>query len=513
MLTFNCRAATVALLLAAAACSSPSDSSSPPKGTPGVTVVSGAGVADSIDALLPQPLVVQVNGPDGRPLANTEVGFLSTAVTQGSELPTVLLSPTRGSGGGVSVVERTDGEGRAAVRVRLFHYAMQGGVVVAVPAVDDFVVASYTILPGAPLTLTISPVDSAVVVGGSFTLKASGWDRYGNARDAQGVTFRVASGPATVTGSTVSGTSVGRSAVIAELGGVSSTSYVSVVPDATIAAYTAVALSNQKATLYTLRLDGSNLTPRVTTGAFEGYNATMGSAWSADGTKLYYHDSNTDHTRSLYVLDLPTGATRRLLPAADRLLEEAWPRFGGGWVYFEGGSFDDDSLGTVNEPLVYRVRPDGTGKEQVTRWDVIGTSRHGVPSPDGSRVAFIGSFAHPMPLHVLEVATGEMRSLGVIGLSPRWRPDGGEIYYVASGDVVYGSGQIRAIRPDGTGDRAVTQPGTNFGAHFDLSPDGQYLIAGTNQARLMLVQVATGLEMPIPTPSLTQRLMAPSWKP
>jgi hypothetical protein len=512
MLTPNCRAAAVALLVAAAACSSPSDSS-PPRGTPGVTVVSGDGVADTVDAVLPQPLVVQVNGPDGRPLANTEVGFLSTAISEGSEMPTVLVSPTRGTGGGVSVIERTDSEGRAAVRVRMFRYAMPGGVVVAVPAVDDFVVASYTILPGAPQTLSSTPADTAVVAGGSFTLRASARDRYGNAREAQGVTFRVASGPVSVTGSTVSGTAVGRAAVVAELGGVSYTSRVSVVPDATIAAYTEVAVTNQKATLYTLRLDGSNLTPRVTTGAFAGFSGTMGSAWSPDGTRLYYHDSSTDQNRSLYVLDLPTGATRRLLPAADRMLEESWPRFGGGWVYFEGGSFDDRSLGTVNDPLVYRVRPDGTGKEQVTRWDVIGTSRHGVPSPDGSRVAFVGSFAHPMPLYVLEVATGEMRSLGVIGLSPRWRPDGGEIYYVASGDVVYGSGQIRAIRPDGTGDRAVTQPGTRFGAHFDLSPDGQYLIAGTDQRMLTLVQVATGLEMPIPTPALTQRLMAPSWKP
>jgi Tol biopolymer transport system component len=513
MLASTCRAAALALLLASVACGSPSDSGSPPKGTPGVTIVSGAGVADTVDAILPQSLVVQVIGSNGRPLANAEVGFLSTAIAEGSDQPTVLLTPTQGSGGGVSVVERTDGEGRAAVRVRMFRYAMQGGVVVAVPELEDFAVASYTILPGAPRTLSAAPADSAVVVGGSFALTATARDRYGNARDAQGATFKVVSGPVTLAGSTVSGTAVGRATVVAELAGASATTHVSVVPDATIAAYTAVAVSNQKASLYTMRLDGSNLVQRVTTGAFEGYNATMGSAWSADGTRLYYHDSNTDHTRSLYVLDLATGVSRRLLPEGGRMLEEAWPRFAGGWVYFEGGSFDDRALGTANEPLVYRVRPDGTGREQVTQWDRIGTARHGVPSPDGSRVAFIGSFAQPMPLHVLDVATGEMRSLGVVGLSPRWRPDGSEIFYVASGDVVYGSGQIRAIRPDGTGDRAVTQPGTRFQAHFDLSPDGKYLIAGTDQLVLTLVQLDTGLEMPIPTPSLTQRLMAPSWKP
>lgn len=513
MLAPTSRAAALALLLlAAAACDSPSGSR-PPKEPPGVTVLSGAGVADTIDAPLPQPLVVKVIGSDGRPLANAEVGFFSTAISEGSDQPTVVVSPTRGTGGGVHAIERTDSEGLARVRVRMFRYAMQGGVVVVVPDLDDFVVAEYTIHPGAPRTLSSTPADSAVVVGGSLVLTASARDRHGNARPAQGVTFRVVSGPVTVGGSTVVGTAVGRARVVAEVPGAADTSWVSVVPDATIAAYTAVSLSNQKATLYTLRLDGSNLVPRVTTGAFEGYNATMGSAWSTDGTRLYYHDSNTDHSRSMYVLDLATGVTGRLLPPADRLYEEAWPRFANGWVYYEGGSFGNWELGTRNEPLVYRVRPDGTGREQVTQWDRIGTARHGVPSPDGSRVAFIGSFAKPMPLHVLEVATGQMRSLGVIALSPRWSPDGSEIFYVADGDVFYGSGQIRAIRPDGTGDRAVTQPGTRFGAHFDLSPDGEYLIAGTDQMVLTLVQLDTGLEMPIPTPSVTQRLMAPSWKP
>jgi Tol biopolymer transport system component len=507
------RAAALALLLAAAACDSPSETGPPPAGTPGVTVVSGAGVADTVDAMLPQPLVVQVNGSDGRPLADAEVGFFVTAIREGSDQPTVLVSPTRGSGGGSYVVERTDGEGRAAVRVRMFRYAMQGGVLVAVPAVDDFVIASYTIQPGAPRTLSTAPADTAVLAGGSFALAATARDRHGNARPAQGVAFRVASGPATLAGSTVLGTAVGRAAVVAELAGASDTTYVSVVPAGTIAAYTAAALSSQKATLYTLRLDGSGLAPRVTTGAGDGYNATMGSAWSADGTRLYYHDSNTDHTRSMHVLELATGTTRRLLPAADRMLEEAWPRFAGGWVYFEGGSFDDRLLGTVTEPLLYRVRPDGTGRQQVTAAAGIGTARHGAPSPDGSRIAFIGSYSSPMPLHVLDVATGGVRSLGVAALSPRWRPDGGEIFYVASGDLVSGSGQIRAIRPDGTADRAVTLPGTKFGAHFDLSPDGEYLIASTDQGVLTLVQVATGVEMPIRTPSITQRMMAPSWGP
>lgn len=507
MLAPTPRAAVPALLLlAAAACGSPSDAEPPePRGTPGVAIVSGAGVADTVDAILSQPLVVQVTGSDGRPLPNAEVGFFSTAIAEGSDVPTVLVSPTLGTGTGVYAVERTNGQGRASVRVRMAHHAMQGGVVVAVPALEALVVAGYTIQPGAPRTVSAEPADTAVLAGGSFTLSARARDRHGNPRDAQGVALRVLSGPASVAGSTVSGTAVGRAAVVAELAGRADTAYVSVVPAATIAAYTSVALSNQKATLYTLRLDGAQLAGRVTTGAWAGYSATMGSAWSTDGTRLFYHDSNTDHTRSMYVLELATGATRRLMPAADRMLEESWPRSAGGWVYFEGGGFQ--------EPLMlYRVRPDGTGRQQVTPREA-GTARHAAPSPDGSLIAFLGSNATPMPLHVMEVATGQVRNLNVIGLSPRWHPGGGEIFYVASADITYGAGQIRAIRPDGTGDRAVTQPGSRFGAHFDFSPGGEYLIAASNDGVLTLVQVATGVEMPIPTPSIPQRMMAPSWKP
>lgn len=509
----NRGAAATVLLVAAAACDSPSGSD-PPAGSPGLRVVSGAEVADTIDALLAQPLVVQLNDQRGRPIANAEVGFLSEATFEGSSQYTVAISPTRGIGAdGIVVLERTDAQGRAAIRVRMGRKAMRGAVLIGRPEDDVPIRAEFTIQPGAPRTLSAEPADTAVRVGRGYALRASALDRHGNARSADGVALRLVSGPATLTGNTVSGTGVGRAAIVAEVAGASDTSWVSVVPEGTIAAYTAVAVTNEKASLYTMELDGSNLRALVTTGVNGGVSASLGSAWSADGSQIYYHDSSVNYTRSLFVLDVATGTSRRLLGESDRMLEESWPRFWNGWVYFEGGSFDDRSQGVVNDPLVYRVRPDGTGKQQVTQWDLIGTSRHGMPSPDGTRVAFVGSFANPKPLHVMDVATGEMRSLQVIGQTPRWSQDGSEIFYVASGDLTYGSGQIRAIRQDGTGDRAVTSGATPYNAHFDISPDGRYLIASMRDGGLTVIRLSDGLELPIRTPGLTQRLMAPSWKP
>jgi Tol biopolymer transport system component len=507
-------AAAIVMLAAAAACDSPSGSNPPPGGTPGLRVVSGADGSDTIDALLAQPLVVQLNDSRGQPMANVDVGFLSVAVAEGSTQPSVVISPTRGIGADGSVVlERTDAQGRAAIRVRMGRKAMRGGVMIGRPEDDVPILAEFTVQPGAARTLSAEPADTAVRVGRTFGLRASALDRHGNPRSAEGVTYRVASGPATLAGSSVSGSAVGRAAIIAEVPTAADTAWVSVVPEGTIAAYTAVAITNQKASLYTMELDGSNLLSRVTTGANGGHSANMGSAWSADGSQIFYHDSHTDYTRSLYVLDVATGTSRRLLSESDRMLEESWPRFADGWVYFEGGSFDDRAQGTVNDPLVYRVRPDGTGKTQVTQWDLIGTSRHGMPAPSGAQLAFVGSFANPKPLHVLDVATGDMRSLGVIGQSPRWSHDGSEIFYVASGDLTYGSGQIRAIRPDGTGDRAVTSGATPYDAHFDISPDGAYLIASMRDGGLAVIRLSDGLELPVRTPALQQHLMAPSWKP
>jgi hypothetical protein len=56
-------------------------------------VLSPAGVTDTIDVMLPQPFMVQVNGSDGRPLANDGAGFFSTAISEGSDPPTVLVPP------------------------------------------------------------------------------------------------------------------------------------------------------------------------------------------------------------------------------------------------------------------------------------------------------------------------------------------------------------------------------------------------------------------------------------
>ncbi|WP_331071375.1 hypothetical protein [Longimicrobium sp.] len=56
-------------------------------------MLSRAGVTTTIHAMLPQPLVVQVNGSDGRLLANACAGSFSTAIFERSGLPAALVPP------------------------------------------------------------------------------------------------------------------------------------------------------------------------------------------------------------------------------------------------------------------------------------------------------------------------------------------------------------------------------------------------------------------------------------
>jgi Tol biopolymer transport system component len=106
-------------------------------------------------------------------------------------------------------------------------------------------------------------------------------------------------------------------------------------------------------------------------------------------------------------------------------------------------------------------------------------------SPDGRRLVFAAPadaadaqtcdravrFTCNGTVHVLTLATGEVRSLGVKGYGPRWSPDGSWLLYEAdhAPDEPH---QARIMRTDGTGVRDALPPG-----HEDSTwtPDGRVL--------------------------------------
>jgi TolB protein len=127
----------------------------------------------------------------------------------------------------------------------------------------------------------------------------------------------------------------------------------------------------QPAWLMTVGVDGSRLTGLTK----DSVNAGMPS-WSPNGKQVVFRRA-TGTKRNLYILDVATGATRKLETNSDFDTFPTWsPR--GDWIAFTSKRDDDYEI--------YRIRPDGTGLERLTKSP--GNDAHPSFSPDGEWIAF-----------------------------------------------------------------------------------------------------------------------------
>jgi hypothetical protein len=129
---------------------------------------------------------------------------------------------------------------------------------------------------------------------------------------------------------------------------------------------------------------------------------------------------------------------------------------------------------------------------------------HVAPSPDATRLAFIAVRGHggshpelPARLHVLDIATGEVRDVDgedrLVGAGFAWRPDGSAIAFPsAHADNAWGLDQVTLA--DGNVTVLVRgQPGVGPLFHPRFSPDGRWL--GAVQGRRVVVRdLASGAE-------------------
>lgn len=123
--------------------------------------------------------------------------------------------------------------------------------------------------------------------------------------------------------------------------------------------------------LATIGADGSSLTSLG-----DGPTQDGMPSWSPDGRSLVYRVADGD-SRGLYILDIASGARRRLDTGSDRDTFPYWsPR--GDWITFTSQRDGDYEI--------YRIRPDGSGLRRLT--NVAGHDAHASVSPDGEWVAF-----------------------------------------------------------------------------------------------------------------------------
>jgi hypothetical protein len=214
-------------LLLVAACS---DGGTTPQGPPSLLVVSGAGTVDSIQAVIP-PLVIEVRDGRGRPVSGAAVEFAAQMVP-GTFVPAVYIHTTTGQYGPVAS-GHTDAGGRATLNLAMGGTPGATYVRFAVLSLGLRDSARYEVRPGAAARVTVTPRDTTVTVGATYTVRVAARDRQGNVTSAT-PSFAARSPVVSVTGATVKAEAVGRTYVVTQSEVYRDSVAVSVVPAGTL---------------------------------------------------------------------------------------------------------------------------------------------------------------------------------------------------------------------------------------------------------------------------------------
>lgn len=447
-------------LVALAAC----NDSTGPGGGPSLQFTRGASVTDTVGAILPTALVVEVHDSSGAPAPlGTVVRFERVSPT--AESPALVSIQANGGVFSDVVTAITDGNGQTSVIVALGARTGVAHIAVTVPSLSLLEYATYTVTPGNAARTVMSPVDTALYVGNSLTLHASVVDRFGNPR-SDAVTFTGPTSGLTVSSSgVVTASTFGRYYVKGTGAGAADSSAVTVLPKGKLAAVFGKSGLN---TIYLLDADGSNYSAPVTASG-AGHPAWL------PGTASLVYDQSDGTRQALYILGADGVAKPFLsgVPATMTRQSEPAPSMDGKWVYFTA----TDSRCAATD-CIARLASDGSGVELI----VTAPSRDPSPSPDGSKVAYSNQAGSA--ISVFDAAAQTASAWSVAGSSPAWSPDGSQIAYVTGGHT------ISFIAPDGTATRSL--PSSVFAEVIHgWSPDGKWLIV-QNAGSSMLVDATSG---------------------
>ena len=227
---------------------------------------------------------------------------------------------------------------------------------------------------------------------------------------------------------------------------------------------------------------------------------------------------------TVFVADADGANARALVP--DWGLEYS-PFFSpdGQWVVF--------TAEPAGQADVYRIRPDGSGIEQLT--DHPSFDDQGALSPDGRTLAFVSTRARgTADVWLLDLASRTASNLTDHpsgNFRPRWSPDGAWIAFTSDRDAEPGdqpgmwehlqSTGVYLVRPDGTGLRRLTGLGGVAGSpswsadgrrllFYETDPVGAYLAkSGRSRTELVSVDIATGERVQLTASQETK--LSPAW--
>lgn len=487
------------------ACGGESTGVEPVPGRPGITIIGGSGVSDTIEAILAEPLRFVVRNNSGDVMARTLVTIHSIPAPHpsgiGVEERVFVAGGVDGTQGIRTGPHVTSDDGTIAVRIRLGRVPGPGSLLIRETTTGFTDTARFSVTHGRRAGVAVSPRDSAFTVGASLTLRTTAIDRAGNPVPApEPLSFRALDPALSVSSDGVVRASVHTRGAIVIVSGPAKpeTAWVSVVPRGTFAARFNNSFGTQA-------LDGSGR--RVAPAALKPHDPE----WSRDGASFLMKLGMTDPRLSLYRVTIDGTASLLLssTPTPDIFIN--------GYINTPIHSFaqlpDGSIIAAINSCFINKVlyRFTGTGASMVTRrisppvpsayndcYDTVQSWPS--PSPDGARVVYQNdstSVYHPPTIEIRTLATGALTKLAVVGEQPRWSPVGDLIAYVASQ-------QLWVIRADGSGNRVVSQGGRIVLPGVSWSPDGRFLMTQTSvltgrgfMHRLAIVEVATGLELPL----------------
>jgi Tol biopolymer transport system component len=459
------------------------DGSGPGGGRPGLTLISGDNVTDTINAQPLKALVVEVRDASGAIAPQRTVVRFSSPVISccSAEMLVGALTSTQY---GPFTSGETDGAGRTAVLVQLGGIAGPARIVVSVPTLGVQDTARYTVLPGQPAAILMTPSDTSMYASGSYTVHGSVVDRFMNARNDPVVYTASSPGVSVSSSGVVTASTTGRYTLTGTAGGASGVSSLSIVPPGIV---TALVLRANGERIVTFNLDGSGL--RDVIGVMDNDNGIgPRPRWLPGSSTIIYSDivAGREQIRTIDA----SGNVSTLIPSPPATLmqqNEPSPSANAPVLYFTG----HDSR--CSPPFcLFRSGIDGTNPELLTELIAAGeAATHPSASPDGSKVAFTTSGPK---IKVFDYNTKTISAWSVTGDYPAWSPDGAQI---ASTDP-NGLGNLRLVNADGTNQRLISSGGRQYtNAPVVWSPDSKWLLGVNISGFLDIIEVATGKVLPI----------------
>jgi WD40 repeat protein len=432
-----------------------------PPPTPIPTTITGGGQTDTVGVILAQPLGLELRDSTGKVIVGATVNFTSI---DGPD--SLLVSPVSPQNFWGVASDVTDAQGRVKVLVKTGPKAGTARVVIAVPALGFADTVSFTVKAGAAAKFTISPRDTSIALGTSFTLKAQPTDRYGNPIASAVPTFSATGVTVSSAGLVTGASATARARVVVSSQGVSDSTTVSVVPKFPM-------VINRNNSLVLINSDGTGATALAATTNF--FPMISPSSVAATPSVVYVKDPGSG--AAVWVAQ-PNSVPRALLPGAAG--SNGGPRLSpdGAWVYF-----------VRDRQSIWRVKLDGTGLDSLGSFSWSRQFPAPTISPDGGSVAIDDGNT----IKIIDVVTKTSRTLPVKCGAPRYSPDGA--FFACVGGL-----DMSVVRTDGTGLRVVadlfrSDPDDVSGV--DWSPDGKWLVTTTTYDGAVLVEVSSGTLIPL----------------